>query len=194
MDPNATLTELRALVGARMAERGAAQTLLRIAELVQALDTHITRGGFLPDPWRVAKRPDTELARAVAAHDEYNGHTNRETWAAELHLGNEGIYQAARMAIRQKLCEALDAWTGDAGEFTLTAARNYAGEGCKDYVDALKEENWEGDARSRVDHRDVAMMLSDIGSLWRVDWRSVSESLIDDDELGTLVTELRDAQ
>lgn len=187
MDPNATLTELRALVGARMAERGAAQTLLRVAELVQALDAHITRGGFLPDPWRVAKRPDTELARAVAAHDEYNGHTNRETWAAALHLGNdEYICNAARDAIRAHVRQSYQNWTGEAGDFTLTAARNYAADGCKDYVDALADPD---DVRP---FRNVAMMLSDIGSLWRVDWRSVSESLVDDDELGALLAELRD--
>jgi hypothetical protein len=56
MDPNANLTEMREL----------AQTLLdnnadlsdfcaqaeRLAELVQALDEWLTRGGFLPRDWK----------------------------------------------------------------------------------------------------------------------------------------------
>lgn len=57
MDPNATLMELRALAQAHMDE-GPEETGLdvadavRMAELVQALDEWITRGGFLPDAWQ----------------------------------------------------------------------------------------------------------------------------------------------
>lgn len=48
MDPNATLAELRALVMDGGAEFEDPQ---RAAELFNALDEWITRGGFLPAAW-----------------------------------------------------------------------------------------------------------------------------------------------
>lgn len=167
MDPNATLTELRTLVPLTLARPDAPH---RIAELVQALDEWIVRGGFMPDAWN---------------RDEHNGWCNRETWAAALHLGNdEGIYNAARDAIRAHVRQSRENWSGDAGEFTQTAARSYAADGCREYVDTLL------DGLAEDNHHDaVVAMLSDVGSLFRVDWRAVSESLVDDDELGALLAE-----
>lgn len=170
MDPNATLTELRTLVPLTLARPDAPH---RIAELVQALDEWIVRGGFMPDAWN---------------RDEHNGWCNRETWAAALHLGNdEGIYNAARDAIRAHVRQSRENWSGDAGDFTQTAARRYAADGCKAFVDSVSDDadGWP----HPFDPGTASRMLSDIGSLWRVEWRSVSESLVDDDELGALLAE-----
>lgn len=53
MDPNACLMELRELT--RMVNDGEAfaeRNLERIAELVEALDGWLSRGGFLPTVWQ----------------------------------------------------------------------------------------------------------------------------------------------
>lgn len=53
MDPNATLTEIRELAYRIVEERDSREsTYDRLAELVQALDEWITRGGFLPNDWK----------------------------------------------------------------------------------------------------------------------------------------------
>jgi hypothetical protein len=180
MDVNFTLRTMRASVARVLGGQFAADVetlsdaLDTLASQAQSLDDWITRGGFMPDAWN---------------RDEYNGWCNRETWACSLHLGNdEYIYNQARDAIRAHVRQSHENWSGEAGDFTLTAARSYAADGCKEYIDMLADPD--GVRRTR----DVVMMLGDIGSLWRVDWRAVSESLVDDDELGTLLTELQDAQ
>jgi hypothetical protein len=181
MDVNATLTELRALV-ARALRTESDSDAPRIAELVQALDGWITRGGFMPDAWN---------------RDEYNGHANRETWAAALHLSNdEGIYESARDAIRAHVRQSHEDWSGDAGDFTQTAARSYAADGCKEYVESIRDDVAEvNNGRELLQYRrDACSMLSDIGSLWRVDWRAVSESLVDDDDLGVIVAGDQDTE
>lgn len=49
MDPNANLAELRELASAQL--NGGQTDPDRMAELVEALDEWITRGGFLPADW-----------------------------------------------------------------------------------------------------------------------------------------------
>ena len=54
MDPDACLDEIRSI----LAENDSAdlwQSADRLAELVDALDDWITKGGWLPDDWRRAK-------------------------------------------------------------------------------------------------------------------------------------------
>jgi len=58
MDPNATLAEIRRLASAIRSDAdagiGASRLPLRsarLAELCEALDGWISRGGFLPDAW-----------------------------------------------------------------------------------------------------------------------------------------------
>ena len=61
MDPNATLALLRdaaALVLhlADTDDNGVLEPVVEMAELVDALDTWLTRGGFLPDAWATPAR------------------------------------------------------------------------------------------------------------------------------------------
>ena len=63
MDPNATLDELLALLGRATALAGMhlpprvlAHDIHRVIELVEALDSWLTSGGFLPDRWQPASR------------------------------------------------------------------------------------------------------------------------------------------
>lgn len=55
MDPNATLAEMRRLVGRMLddeSEHVDSGDAVRLAALLEALDGWITGGGFLPAAWR----------------------------------------------------------------------------------------------------------------------------------------------
>ncbi len=91
-----------------------------------------------------------------ASGDTYNGWTNRETWAMALHLTNdECLYDEARRVVaagtrrgRFGAADALEDWT-------------------RELLDGYG-----------LGARETLTMLRDIGSLWRVDWREVAESLV----------------
>lgn len=56
MDPNANLAEQRRLAGAirEAADAGVTEwgtTAIRLAELVEAMDEWMSKGGFLPEAW-----------------------------------------------------------------------------------------------------------------------------------------------
>ncbi len=92
--------------------------------------------------------------------DEYNGWTNRETWAVHLWLSNdEGMEQMARTTIA----------SGDARGLKIHGD------------DALQE-----DTELLLDpayHQwpEQNAMREDVGSLWRVNWREVADAFRDDD-------------
>lgn len=90
MDPNETIRRIRLLAG-RLLEDGTDSTHpgQALAELVQALDGWITRGGFLPDDWQPLPGPDVSMARLEVELDSPNGprvivygHTRDEVLAA----------------------------------------------------------------------------------------------------------------
>ena len=92
--------------------------------------------------------------------EEYNGWANRETWATVMHLSNDdGLQDMCRELVEGKGKwsggDAIEAWvTGEVDE--LLHGSNVCGDG-----------NW------------VAMLISDVGSFWRVDWQAVAESFIE---------------
>jgi hypothetical protein len=89
--------------------------------------------------------------------EEYNGWTNRETWATALHLNNEqGLYETVRDW-------AVSNWEEDESEAVTVLS-----ESIEDFVTELVESDWDG----------VKFMRSDIGSLYRVNWREIAESFI----------------
>lgn len=49
MDPNATLQEIRELVG-----NNGGNDVGRLVELIDALDEWLTNGGFLPSDWKAS--------------------------------------------------------------------------------------------------------------------------------------------
>lgn len=97
--------------------------------------------------------------------DTYNGWSNRETWAAALHLSND--YDLYRICVA--LVADADA---DHGPGSIAAA------------DALKA--FVDDATEAVfhDHENGAewarMMAADVGSFYRVDWSEVAASFRDE--------------
>ena len=90
------------------------------------------------------------------ADETYNGWTNRETWATYLWLTNdEGLYHHALQLVSMDIFR----------------------------IEKDREMNmWVNMELFDFDNmtREMYMMREDIGSLWRVDWRSVVDHLIDD--------------
>ena len=85
--------------------------------------------------------------------DEYNGWSNRETWAVNLWLSNDqGMYSEACRIIK----DAEDAEDAE--------------EKIKEYVEDLKVLlNEEG-------ADELKGMFNDIGSMWRVNWKELVEA------------------
>ena len=120
-----------------------------------------------------------ELAAELARRDEqdrYNGWSNRETWAFNLWMSNDqGSYEMVREMAEESYQEALD----DDCKYLTTeqlAISNMADK-LKDYLDLLRDE-------IAGESREVRMMLDDIGSSWRIEFREVAEN-----EIGDLIRE-----
>ena len=92
--------------------------------------------------------------------DEYNGWANRETWALVLHLSNdEGLYNWASEIARQ------ESGTFRAGERIVWEVEY----GLPDMFDGEWPE-W------------YRMLLSDVGSFWRIDVAEVGEAFLEVEE------------
>jgi hypothetical protein len=91
---------------------------------------------------------------------EYNGWTNRETWATALHITNDGglINPLNEVA---KLHDNLNDMA--------------------DEIEAFISEVLEFDNIST--NRSAFLMLQDIGSLYRVNWREIAESIMSEAEV-----------
>lgn len=98
---------------------------------------------------------------------EYNGWSNRETWATALHIDNDQyLYETARDYTREEL------EGHDEGE---EINPYYLGEVLQNWIegDLLTLENISGNF-------DLFNMLTDIGSLYRVNWREIAQNLLDE--------------
>lgn len=97
--------------------------------------------------------------------EEYNGWANRETWATMLHIDNDqGLYEMAR-------------------DYAVTALKEHKEEESEArYCLADTLENWiEGEVLDfeNINQNYAAFtMLTDIGSLYRVNWREIADYLI----------------
>lgn len=94
--------------------------------------------------------------------EEYNGWTNRETWAVKLHLDNDE-------ALNDMAWEYARQWE-EAREEKLVWE---LGETLKNWIeeDLLTLENVSG-------NRGLWSMLSDIGSLYRVNWQEIAQTYV----------------
>ena len=95
--------------------------------------------------------------------DEYQGWTNRETWAVNLWLSNdEGLYTQTREIVKAGIetcreeCLKLGILVSEFMEL------RHAGEALSGYVQDLVEDNSE--------------MARAFGSLWRVNWDEVAQA------------------
>ena len=95
--------------------------------------------------------------------DEYNGWTNRETWAVALYTDSEQFVQEAVNAMAVATYE-------EHGEDKASALVELEQD-----IEALWDE-----AFSDIENMDYSSlnMLKDIGSLYRVNWREIAESYL----------------
>lgn len=109
--------------------------------------------------------------------DTYNGWTNRETWAAALHLSNtQWIHTTALELVGDAVKGAKRAGIEDWPK--IGAFRG--GEELSRWVEWQRDEMTASpEARANVP-RDVVAMILEVGSLWRVDWTAVAESYVDE--------------
>ena len=94
--------------------------------------------------------------------EEYNGYSNRETWATCLWLSNDyGLYLEITevMIPAIKKTEPEKYWEGQLAR----ELKEYVTDGLK----ALADESPAGS--------DIRLMFDDIGSLWRVDWYELAK-------------------
>lgn len=99
--------------------------------------------------------------------EEYQGWSNRETWATALWIDNDqSLYEIARDYAEQEI-------EGHDKEEEINAY--YLGETLKNWIeeDLLTLENIAG-------NRDLWLMLTDIGSLYRVNWREIAQGYLDE--------------
>lgn len=87
--------------------------------------------------------------------EKYNGWTNRETWAVNLHVENDEFF----IEMRDEMLSNLD----QNDYFTTTLE-----DACRKWFDTLLDELEESHPVS------IKRMREDIGSLWRVDWLEIS--------------------
>jgi hypothetical protein len=107
-------------------------------------------------------------------NETYNGWNNRETWATALHINNtqsltNEAYDLVRKAFQDSVSE-------DDKESYLTAIYD-AQDNLMNWVeDITSDEYWDGHTPY-----DIRSMRRDIGSMWRVDWREIAQSLLSDE-------------
>ena len=95
--------------------------------------------------------------------EDYNGWSNRETWATMLHIDNDyALHEIAMDYARQEIEEH-----NEQARYELAQTlQNWIEE------DLLTLENVAG-------NKGLWLMLTDIGSLYRVNWKEIAESLIE---------------
>ena len=120
--------------------------------------------------------------------DEYNGWPNRETWAASLHLSNDfGLYEmvngwandARREAIEESGADEFGFFAQGLVTVESTTILRLVGK-LSDYVDDLRANIQSAtDDASEMPTDTEVMMVLEIGSDWRVDWRAVASAWLE---------------
>lgn len=97
---------------------------------------------------------------------DYNGWSNRETWATALHIDNDQVLQEIALDYARQEIDG-----HDEGE---EINPYHLGETLRWWIeeDLLTLENIKG-------NEGLWLMLTDIGSLYRVDWREIASHYLD---------------
>lgn len=101
--------------------------------------------------------------------DEYNGWPNRETWAVNMHWGNDqGLYESMTELIRR--CQRR-------GETVSVVADSF-----REEVSGLLNPSVYRDIFGTQQPEGLASIAHEVGSLSRVDWRCLAEAWMEDTE------------
>ena len=104
--------------------------------------------------------------------EEYNGWTNRETWATALHIDNEqGFTNTASEKIQESFLEDMDKDKADGWQDGLTSATLEIQEWVEEM---LSFSYWDEHGLEMPDN--IKRMKADVGSLWRVNFREIVQS------------------
>ncbi len=111
------------------------------------------------------------------AGESYEGWSNRETWCLNLWLANdEGLYRTVTDWATELLddCEEEhESWNTPAEEATYRLASRI-----KEMADEIKAAVFDGD---QVATHEARVMVEDVGSFYRVDYREIAASWIADE-------------
>ena len=124
----------------------------------------------------------------MSTDEKYNGWTNRETWAVALHINNDQGWQES---VHEALKSGVGDWNEDLSwspgitEPSLTRNRaRQAGEIIRSEVEDVFDVETYGTVDSAEDCqnfvRRLMPIMSDIGSLWRVNWTELGSSFLTD--------------
>jgi hypothetical protein len=117
----------------------------------------------------------TDMAGDTVAvnSDEYNGWTNRETWAVNLWLTNDqGLDAGTRETIEVNMIAGRELFDRDMAGLDLKApVRTYAADAVRHFVEELLDPN-----EGLLDETTRHSMASDCGSLWRVNWYEIADA------------------
>lgn len=107
--------------------------------------------------------------------DEYNGWTNRETWALALNIdSDQGLQESASELIGQAFLENIDTEKENGWEIGVYEAES----ALSDWVDDIfSPEYWGQETLSAG----LLSILKDVGSLYRVNFREIAESWLEDE-------------
>ena len=108
--------------------------------------------------------------------EEYNGWTNRETWATALHINNDqGLYER----VQEMTKNTAEEFKGEPDEQDGT---NSLGEAIENLIEEILDTE-EIFSASPEQRRELINMSKDIGSFYRVNWREIAESFLSEIEV-----------
>lgn len=106
---------------------------------------------------------------------EYNGWTNRETWALNLWLSNDqGLYEMTRERVGEAVSEYTAGYEQGDGMNLSDILPRIAGEAVKSLTEELLDPE-----RQLMTPENIITILQDVGSLYRVNWDEIGASFLD---------------
>jgi hypothetical protein len=121
------------------------------------------------------------MSKSYDDPEQYNGWTNRETWAVALHINNDQGWQESVFTSLREVLEATDEPYGDSDTANFRSPAAWAGEIIRENVEGIYDDEYIGYG-SRADQRQRLSVMQDIGSLWRVNWTELGSSFLSDME------------
>jgi hypothetical protein len=101
--------------------------------------------------------------------EEYNGWSNRETWATALHINND-----------ESLLNDINEYSKSILEYGEEYPAEIVAVRIEEMItEIVSEDHWIDELGADMP-RGARMMRDDIGSLWRVNWREIATSLLSD--------------